>query len=139
MTTAGTTDAGTVGAETSADQPDAAGLIAIALKTFRESVLPAVPAEQRFAALMITNALSIAERELNHREDPALADSLRRLTGTEGDAEALSRRLCAAITEGAFDARLGRGDELRDALWALTRARLAVSNPKHLKPGSARS
>ncbi|WP_207460455.1 DUF6285 domain-containing protein [Azospirillum sp. SYSU D00513] len=114
------------------DTPDAAGLIAIALKTFRETVLPAVPAEQRFAALMIANALSIAERELTVREDPALADALRRLTGAEGDVPNLSRRLCTAITEGAFDGRLGSADELRDTLWALTWARLAVSNPKHL-------
>ena len=126
-------------AEQAIGGPDAAGLIAIALKTFRETVLPAVPAEQRFAALMIANALSIAERELTVRDDPALADSLRRLTGADGDAETLSRRLCAAIAEGAFDDRLGHGDELREVLWALTRARLAVSNPKHLKLGAPRS
>ena len=42
------------------DEPDARGLVAIALQTFRDSVLPAVPAERRFEALMIANALSIA-------------------------------------------------------------------------------
>ena len=46
------------------DEPDARGLVSIALQTFRDSVLPAIPAERRFEALMIANALSIAEREL---------------------------------------------------------------------------
>ncbi|MFX8324082.1 hypothetical protein ABTL43_20040, partial [Acinetobacter baumannii] len=44
--------------------PDAAGLIAIALHTYRETVLPVVPADRRFAALMIANALAIAQRQL---------------------------------------------------------------------------
>ncbi|WP_448187326.1 DUF6285 domain-containing protein [Azospirillum sp. sgz301742] len=109
------------------DQPDAAGLIAIALKTFRDVVLPAVPAEQRFPALMIANALSIAERELKGGADAT--DSLKRLLGEDGDADTLSRRLCAAIAEGRFDDR----PDLRPVLWEIARARLAVSNPKYLQ------
>ena len=46
----------------------------IALQTFRDFILPAVPAERRFEALMIANALSIAERELAAKPEPALAD-----------------------------------------------------------------
>ncbi|WP_431858911.1 DUF6285 domain-containing protein [Azospirillum sp.] len=111
----------------SIDQPDARGLVEIALKTFREVVLPAVPAEQRFPALMIANALSIAERELKGGADAAAA--LGRLLGEEGDADTLSRRLCAAITEGRFDG----SPELRPVLWEITRARLSVSNPKYLQ------
>ncbi len=109
------------------DQPDARGLVEIALKTFREVVLPAVPAEQRFPALMIANALSIAERELKGGGDAA--GSLQRLLGEEGDADTLSRKLCAAIAEGRFDDR----PDLRPVLWEITRARLAVSNPKYLQ------
>lgn len=117
----------------SIDQPDARGLVEIALKTFREVVLPAVPAEQRFPALMIANALSIAEREL--AADTSAHAVLRDLLGEEGDAgtdadtDALSRRLCAAIAAGRFDGHPG----LRPALWAITCARLAVSNPKYLQ------
>ncbi|PWC44756.1 hypothetical protein TSO221_17500 [Azospirillum sp. TSO22-1] len=109
------------------DQPDARGLVEIALKTFREVLLPAVPAEQRFPALMIANALSIAERELKGAAGPA--EALRRLLGEEGDADTLSRRLCAAIDEGRFDGSA----ELRPVLWEITRARLVVSNPKYLQ------
>ena len=111
----------------SIDEPDARGLVEIALKTLREVVLPAVPAEQRFPALMIANALSIAERELRGGGDPA--ESLKRLLGEDGDADALSRRLCAAIADGRFD----DSAELRPVLWEITRARLAVSNPKYLQ------
>lgn len=107
-----------------ADQPDARGLIEIALKTFREVVLPAVPPEQRFPALMIANALSIAGRELGSGGDAALAEPLRRLLGGDGGMDAL----CARIAAGDFD----RSAELRAFLWELTRARLAVSNPKYL-------
>ena len=106
----------------SIDQPDARGLIEIALKTLREVVLPAVPAEQRFPALMIANALSIAVRKLKGKADTS--ESLRRLLGGEGDVEAL----CARITAGDFDG----SPDLRAYLWELTRARLAVSNPKYL-------
>lgn len=111
----------------SIDQPDARGLVEIALKTLREVVLPAVPAEQRFSALMIANALSIAERELAGGAGPA--EQLKRLLGEDGDADTLSRRLCAAIAQGRFD---GRAD-LRPVLWEVVRARLAVSNPKYLQ------
>ncbi|MCW2240468.1 DUF6285 domain-containing protein [Azospirillum canadense] len=111
----------------SIDQPDACGLVEIALKTFREVVLSAASAEQRFPALMIANALSIAERELKGAADPAAA--LRRLLGEEGDADTLLRRLCEAIAEGRFDGRT----DLRPVLWEITRARLAVSNPKYLQ------
>ena len=109
------------------DQPDARGLVEIALKTLREVVLPAVPADQRFPALMIANALSIAERELRGNADAT--DSLKRLLGEDGDGDTLSRHLCAAIAEGRFDDR----PDLRPVLWEITRARLAVSNPKYLQ------
>ena len=46
------------------DDPDARDLVAIALRSFREAILPVVPANQRFTALMIANALGVAEREL---------------------------------------------------------------------------
>ena len=75
------------------DEPDARGLVAIALQSFRDSILPVVPAEQRFEALMIANALSIAERELAAEPELALTgrmlpeieqDLLRHLDGVAG-------------------------------------------------------
>ncbi|HYD66840.1 DUF6285 domain-containing protein [Azospirillum sp.] len=118
------------------DDPGARDLVAIALKTFREAVLPVVPAEQRFAALMIANALGMAERELaaGAGAEPALAAAVGALLGEAGDLPALLPRLCAAIDAGSFDAP-DRQAGLRAVLAEVTRARLAVSNPKLLAAG----
>ena len=113
------------------DEPDAHGLVTIALQTFRDSILPAVPPEQRFEALMIANALSIAERELAAEPELALAKALGGLIGESGDLQTVAPRLCGAIDAGAFDAPERQAD-LRAVLWELTRARLAVSNPRLL-------
>ena len=121
------------------DEPDARGLVEIALQTFQESILPIVPAERRFEALMIANALSIAERELAAKPEPVLAIVVGGLIGKSGDLETLAPMLCSAIDAGAFDAP-ERQAELRSALWELTRARLSVSNPRLLDsawPGTA--
>ena len=57
----------------------------IALQTFRGLHPAAVPAERRFEALMIANALSIAERELAAHPEPALAAAISGLIGESGD------------------------------------------------------
>ena len=115
------------------DEPDARGLVTIALQTFRDSILPVVPAERRFEALMIANALSIAERELAAEPEPALAAAIGGLIGETGDLETVAPRLCAAIDAGDFDAPERQAD-LRKTLWELTRARLSVSNPRLIDP-----
>jgi hypothetical protein len=115
------------------DEPDARGLVTIALQTFRDSILPAVPPERRFEALMIANALSIAERELAAGPGPALAAVIGGLIGETGDLEAVTPRLCSAIDAGVFDAPERQAD-LRKTLWELTRVRLNVSNPRLLDP-----
>jgi hypothetical protein len=65
--------------------------------------------------------------------EPALAASVGRLIGESGDLEAVAPRLCEAIDGGAFDSP-ERQAELRNVLWELTEARLAVSNPRLLAP-----
>ncbi len=115
------------------DEPDARDLVATALRSFRETILPVVPAGQRFTALMIANALGVAERELaaGTAAEPALAEAVGGLLGESGDLAGLLARLCAAIDSGAFDDP-GRQAALRAVLADITRARLAVSNPKQL-------
>lgn len=107
------------------DLPDARGLVDIALQTFRAEILPVLPSNRRVDAMMIARALSIAEREMQGPAD--VVGPLRQLLGEEGDEDTLSRRLCAAIAEGRFDG----SPALRSTLWAITRARLAVSNPRY--------
>ncbi|MBK1836665.1 hypothetical protein JHL17_04505 [Azospirillum sp. YIM B02556] len=115
------------------DDPSARDLVAIALRSFREAILPVVPADQRFIALMIANALGVAERELaaGATAEPALAAAVGGLLGEAGDLPALLPRLCAAIDAGRFDAP-DRQAALRAVLKDITLARLAVSNPKRL-------
>lgn len=115
------------------DEPDAHNLLATALNSFRETILPVIPAEQRFTALMIANALATAERELatGSAAEPTLAAAIGGLLGEDGPLSTLAPRLCAAIADGRFDAD-GPQAALRRALFELTTARLAVSNPKAL-------
>ncbi len=115
------------------DDPGARDLVAIALRSFREAILPVIPADQRFTALMIANALGMAERELaaGASDEPALAAAVRTLLGEQGDLPVLLPRLCTAIDAGHFDAP-DRQAALRAVLADITRARLAVSNPKRL-------
>lgn len=115
------------------DDPGARDLVAIALRSFREAILPVVPADQRFTALMIANALGTAERELaaGTGAEPGLAAAVGGLLGEAGDLPTLLPRLCAAIDAGRFDAP-DRQSALRAVLTDITLARLAVSNPKRL-------
>jgi hypothetical protein len=113
------------------DEPDARGLVAIALQTFRDTILPLVPVKQRFEALMIANALSMAERELAADPEAAPSAAVGGLIGKSGDLETLAPELCSAIDVGTFDAP-ERQAELRKVLWNLTRWRLGISNPRLL-------
>ena len=45
------------------DRPDATELLAIARRTLLDELLPRLPEELRYTALMIANAMAIASRE----------------------------------------------------------------------------
>ncbi len=123
--------------------PDARGLLQIAASTFRADVLPHVAPEARFAALMVANALEIAERELKGLDTAghSMLGALALLYGEDADdalsgedlrkrVEALQHRLCIEIAAGDFDTE-GQ-DVLMDSLEAIVKARLGISNPKAL-------
>ncbi len=124
------------------DRPDARELLEIARDAFAAEVLPAVPEAQRYTALMIANALAIAQRELAvgdaplHAEYRRLSELLSENAGTvHGQAlhaavEGYNRRLAAEIRAGRFD-REGRA-ALLEHLRRTTEEKLAVSNPKAL-------
>ena len=125
------------------DIPDATELLAIARSTLLDKLLPRLPEELRYDALMIANAMVIAARE-HAAGDTAAHARLARLSAllaerNEPLASAelqsaradLNRRLAAAIRAGRFD------DQDRAALLdhlAQTAAdELAVSNPRALE------
>jgi hypothetical protein len=112
--------------------PDAASLIAIARQTLLDTLLPELPAEKRYAGLMVANALAIAGRQLG---TPPMDDSAAvRLAlpelppdTTAGDAQ---ESLVQAIRAGRFDKAPAA---LFEALEALSTDRARVSAPKALK------
>jgi len=124
--------------------PDARGLMDIALQTFRSEILPHVPPAQRYTALMVANALAMAERELSGLDEAGhtMLSALAPLYGEDADGsltgddlrkrvEGLQHRLCIEIASGDFDHE-GQ-DVLMDCLEEIVRARLTISNPKALR------
>jgi hypothetical protein len=123
------------------DHPDASELLDIARRTLIDEILPRLPQELRYSALMITNAMAIAGREhaasgdaeaelarlqqlLNDRQEPLPATALHSALTN------LNRRLAAEIRAGRFD-----GDARAALLEHLEKtgaAKLAVANPKAL-------
>ena len=125
------------------DIPDAPELLAIARSTLIDKLLPRLPEDLRYDALMIANAMAIAAREQSAGAAAARTE-VARLQGLLSEAEAplaestlqsaragLKRHLAAAIRTGRFD------DRDRDALLAhlaqTAADELAVSNPRALE------
>lgn len=113
--------------------PDALNLLATALTALREDVLPALAPDKRYAALMVVNAVAMAEREFSApRPDLSAAATLYHdvapLTSEQFEA-----RLAADIEAGAFDKAGARRDAAFEAVKAINAARLAITNPKRLR------
>lgn len=120
----------------SMDRPSGAELLAEARRTFLERLLPLLPAEHRYDALMVANAMAIAARELVAPagllpEAAAVMRNERDAGATEALA-ALERRLAAEFRAGRYDMPGAERDAARRYLRAATQARLRVSNPKAL-------
>ncbi len=112
------------------EPPSGPELLEAARKTLLDELLPALPAEKRYPALMVANAIAIAARTARH--DPAPADALaaeaRGVTGTD-EAEPW-RALAAAIRAGRFDPGTDGHDRVHALLRAYAEARCAISSPK---------
>jgi hypothetical protein len=125
------------------DVPDAAELLAIARTTLLDKLLPQLPAESRYDALMVANAMAIAARELAAADTAARAELARAvaLLGepvAEGASDTLNaarakyrRRLAMAIRAGRFDERDHAA--LLAHLAQSAADELAVSNPRALE------
>jgi len=112
--------------------PDARNLLATALDAFRTELLPVIPAEKRYAALMIANALAMSERELSAPiEGHALAAAML-YADPQMTAEECERRLAADIEAGHFDEPGARRAAGFRAIKAINTARLGITNPKLL-------
>ena len=126
------------------DHPDTTELLDIARRTLLDELLPRLPEELRYNALMIANAMAIASRE-HTAGDAAAQAELARLRALFGERANLlsgaalesalagyNRRLAADIRGGRFDD--GGRAVLLDHLAATVADKLAISNPRALQP-----
>ena len=124
------------------DISDAADLMLTARETLLRELLPVLPAQHKYSALMIANGMAIAARESRLGADAARSESarLRNLLADRGlslpassELLELRRAVCTAIRAGCFD-----GDEdattLTSELAHTAEDWVAISNPKALRP-----
>jgi hypothetical protein len=129
------------------DISDAADLLAIARETLLDQLVPALPKERRYAALMVASAMAIAARE--HRLAPGAerneAETLRRLlrdvdpsprvfvaVDATDALPALRSAVRDAIRAGAFDEPQQQA-ALATALLQIATDQVAIANPKALR------
>lgn len=110
-------------------------LLEVARRTLLDELLPLLPPEKTYEALMVANAMAIAARELAPHADDVEAARLeiQRFhidTGRDESTEASEHELAALIRKRAIH----ESDYLRlqQLLLTLTRAKVLLCNPKHL-------
>ena len=124
-------------------QPNAADLLAIARSTLLDKLLPGLPEELRYDALMIANAMAIASREHAGADQAMHAEfaRLQKLLGETSETPAgpalatslarLNQRLASGIRAGGFDDKARKA--LLDHLEKTSTDELAISNPRALQ------
>lgn len=118
------------------NQPDTRNLLTEARRVLLDSLAPELAGEQKYQALMIANAMGMAIREIEQREqgEPEATDRLlsQFLAGHQLP-DALSqgeKTLARALRERRLD---DTDPDLRSVLRAMTEARLRINNPGFLK------
>jgi len=117
------------------DPPDGAGLLDVARRILLDELLPLLPSDKTYDARMIARAMAIAERELRQGDAAAkdatgLIAAFLRQAGIQ--AEPTEEALAELIRQETIPPRDSHA--LRQLLAALTRAKLALSNPGYLPP-----
>ena len=120
------------------DNPQADDLLKIAEATFRQEILPHLPADKKYTALMIANAMRIAARQFGGGENEAAAE-IAVLSGlldqsvVDNDLNVLknlNKQFATAIRSGAFASGNEGHDKARKHLLTSVQNRLAEVNPK---------
>jgi hypothetical protein len=102
-------------------------LIELAIDTLRRELQPSVPADKRYTAAMVANALEIARREILADAESAQWELL---DAIYDDGEGTLQQLAADIRSGKVSAKTH--PDLPDKLRALVVAELKVRNPRFL-------
>lgn len=110
-------------------------LLDVARRTLLDELLPLLPPEKTYEALMVANAMAIASRELapHADEDKAASLEIQRFyieTGCDESTEPTEHELAALIRNRAIQE--SDYQRLQELLLALTRAKLQLCNPRHL-------
>ncbi len=117
------------------DEPTAANLIETARAMLRDRLLPRLPADARYEALMVANAMAIAARQIAAGDRP-LVEARARLgaiyAAPDATNDELVRRFAGDVRAGAFDAPGERRTQVFEHLWRTALAAVAESNPKAL-------
>ena len=122
------------------ERPTGGELLTIARNLLREELLPLLPEERRYDALMVANAMAIAARQIafgdapERRERQDLAKLLGETVAGAGAALGdLHRSLGAKIRRGAFDPGTPRHAAAHAFLLEVTVQKLRESAPNTLK------
>lgn len=123
------------------EEPSGSELLSVARDVLRERLLDQLPADCRYDALMIANAMAIAARQIDAGEEHHYQE-LRRLARLfevpvqEEDHPAqvldLNRRIVAEIRRGDYDPGSPRRRAVLDHLRTTVRDSVLESNPKYL-------
>ena len=117
------------------NRPRGDELLAVARRTLLDDLLPLIPADKAYEARMIANAMAIAARELGRCKDvddettEGIAEFYR-VIGMDPSVVASEQSLADQIRKRLIDSVHSR--QLHALLLAVTRAKLAISNPKYL-------
>jgi hypothetical protein len=125
------------------NRPNGADLLAIARQTFLSELMPRLPEEERYTALMVANAMANAEREAAAGDVPLRAE-LDRLRAIYPSAPAsddpvtvqlnrFNRQLAVDLRKGTHEADRARREQVRTHLVLTAMERVRESNPKYLQ------
>ncbi|NRB18360.1 MAG: hypothetical protein HRU33_12530 [Rhodobacteraceae bacterium] len=108
-------------------------MLHIARAEFLREVQPILPEDLKYKALMIANAMAIAQRQF-HGSSEMSAIEVRQITALLTDTpDDVHATLCQKIREGIFDPGSDNHCQMLDVLTSITLSRLAESNPKFLE------
>lgn len=112
------------------ERPTGEELLKIARDVLKNELLPLLPKDKSYQALMIANAMSIAERQLQQGSEPQQKEQevLSMLLKKSGDLSELNKELAKNIRQGVFD----ENSDVMKFLWEQTVQRVRESAPKVL-------
>lgn len=125
------------------NRPTGDELLAIARQTIKEELLPHLPKDKVYDALMIMNAMGIAARQIEYGESPQVVElgALDDLLGEEfqgltleGQLQEANQVLAERIRKGEFDPGSDAFEQLFPTLWQNALQTVRESAPKYLDP-----